>query len=304
MSGRIQPRFQPGPGYDRQLGRTDMRPPILGGRSKKDQLGSVAESWGAPASRERTYGMFQIEIDPPSRSTSPFKTAEVPDIEPDHEIFATKLDFLRRARAGTSYEHPATNNASPLALSPTMAPSATSLASQALPTGVSSILIDTSAYRPRATVWSIQSEIARDNHAQRLSPRQDACRLPDIGHEPHHELAVSETERVLSESSSRTQGRGLSGQPISTETSSHDPSRSVVFRVARPQTNVSSARLRGADERETTTPTPWAIEYAAGSRRDLAWSVRHHTINRHESRKAQLYAMKTSMRSSAPDHGA
>ena len=69
------PRFSPGPGYERRRARDEMRPPVLGGRSKRDQLGSWAESWGQPA-HLTPVGLHQHEVDPPSRSTSPFKTDE------------------------------------------------------------------------------------------------------------------------------------------------------------------------------------------------------------------------------------
>lgn len=98
------PRFQPGPGYDLQLNRAEMRLPVLGGRSKRDQLGSVAESWGSPHIKGRMYGMFEVEADPPSRSTSPFKNSTIEDSEPVKDILVAKLESLRLARAGTAYE--------------------------------------------------------------------------------------------------------------------------------------------------------------------------------------------------------
>lgn len=107
------PRFRPGPGYDLQLNRADMRLPVLGGRSKRDQLGSVAESWGSPHIEGRMYGMFQVEADPPSRSTSPFKNSMIEDSEPAKDILVAKLESLRLARAGTAYEGSETFGQSP-----------------------------------------------------------------------------------------------------------------------------------------------------------------------------------------------
>jgi hypothetical protein len=51
-----------------------MRPPKYGGRSKRDQLGSIDESWGPlPNSHERV-GLFQAPIEPPSLVPPLFKT--------------------------------------------------------------------------------------------------------------------------------------------------------------------------------------------------------------------------------------
>lgn len=92
------PRFQPGPGYDAQVARQEMRSAKLGGYSKKDALGSVAESWGPPT--ERVFGMFQNVPDPPSRSTSPYKE----QVDPEMEVEDARIEALKRARAGTQYE--------------------------------------------------------------------------------------------------------------------------------------------------------------------------------------------------------
>lgn len=53
------------------IARELMRPPKYGGRSKRDQLGSIDESWGPlPNSHERV-GLFQAPIEPPSPSATP-----------------------------------------------------------------------------------------------------------------------------------------------------------------------------------------------------------------------------------------
>lgn len=69
-----------------------VRPKRYGGMSKKDMLGSVEESWGGG---ERIYGMFEVEADPPSRSTSPFRG--------DQSVRKAKEEALVRARAGTDF---------------------------------------------------------------------------------------------------------------------------------------------------------------------------------------------------------
>jgi len=79
-----------------------MRPPKLGGRSKKELLGSVADSW-VPivyTGVSRAYGRFEIEKDPPSRSTSPFKAIlQVGDIPEKLNDVDAKAEALQRARA-------------------------------------------------------------------------------------------------------------------------------------------------------------------------------------------------------------
>lgn len=55
--------------------REAMRPPKYGGYSKRDQLGSVADSWGAemtPDEGARRLGLFQVEPEPPSPPATPF----------------------------------------------------------------------------------------------------------------------------------------------------------------------------------------------------------------------------------------
>lgn len=56
--------------------REAMRPPKYGGYSKRDQLGSVNDSWGAEESVDdggvRRLGLFQVEPEPPSPPASPF----------------------------------------------------------------------------------------------------------------------------------------------------------------------------------------------------------------------------------------
>lgn len=92
------PIFEPGPGYAALQARIDMRPPKLGGYSKKDQLGSIAESWGSV--QGRNYGMFGNQPDPKSRSNSPFRVL----VDPDAELTMAKERALRQARQGTEYE--------------------------------------------------------------------------------------------------------------------------------------------------------------------------------------------------------
>ena len=74
-----EPTFRPPPTLFQLEAQERMRPPVLGGRSHKDKLRSVAESWDdAPPTagfegEERILGMFEIPPDPPSRSGSPFR---------------------------------------------------------------------------------------------------------------------------------------------------------------------------------------------------------------------------------------
>ena len=99
-----QPIYHPTARKDEMIARDRMRPPPPGGKSKKDALGSVAESWGPLETRP--YGMFEIEADPPSRSTSPFRQQE--QVEPRHptrnEVKCAKEDALELARKGTPYQ--------------------------------------------------------------------------------------------------------------------------------------------------------------------------------------------------------
>lgn len=60
------PQFQPSRVYEELLKKESIREPVFGGRSKNQQLGSVAESWGAPPALEIPKGMFELEDDPPS----------------------------------------------------------------------------------------------------------------------------------------------------------------------------------------------------------------------------------------------
>lgn len=61
-----QPYFQPSKVHEEMLQRESIRPPVFGGRSKNQQLGSVSESWGAKPTLEIPKGMFELEDDPPS----------------------------------------------------------------------------------------------------------------------------------------------------------------------------------------------------------------------------------------------
>ncbi|KAI9636181.1 uncharacterized protein MKK02DRAFT_44884 [Dioszegia hungarica] len=105
--GWNQPVFRPGRRFQEIEARERLLPPALGGRSKKDQLGSVNASWG-PLGEQGTkvYGMFEIEQDPPSRSTSPFKE-EADEEERQrpgrHEVREARGEAMERAREGTNY---------------------------------------------------------------------------------------------------------------------------------------------------------------------------------------------------------
>lgn len=48
-----------------------MRPAKYGGHSKRDQLGSIAESWGSLPSDTQRTGLFQHEPEPPSPAATP-----------------------------------------------------------------------------------------------------------------------------------------------------------------------------------------------------------------------------------------
>ena len=108
MSWR-QPKLEPSPSTTSSLlDRDRSRPPIFGGRSKKEQLGSVTDSWGPMEGEghDRAYGIFEIEDDPPSRSTSPFKVAskEAGEIDKQENMRIAKEEALQRARKGTVYD--------------------------------------------------------------------------------------------------------------------------------------------------------------------------------------------------------
>lgn len=60
------PRFQPSKLHAELLRKDSIREPVFGSRSKNQQLGSVAESWGAPPALDIPKGMFELEDDPPS----------------------------------------------------------------------------------------------------------------------------------------------------------------------------------------------------------------------------------------------
>lgn len=110
-----QPVYHPTSRKEEMIARDRMRPLPLGGKSKKDALGSVAESWGPIESRP--YGMFEIEDDPPSRSTSPFRIADPVDEKAEakaqqieqstpsrYEIKSAKKEALEMARKGTPFQ--------------------------------------------------------------------------------------------------------------------------------------------------------------------------------------------------------
>lgn len=98
-SGWRQPKFRPSAKYEEAAARERLRPPTLGGKSKKDQLGSVNESWGPiDEEGEKVYGMFEIERDPPSRSTSPFK--EESPRSKQEAVRAAKNEAYERGRQG------------------------------------------------------------------------------------------------------------------------------------------------------------------------------------------------------------
>lgn len=70
-----------------------VREPVFGGRSKNQQLGSVAESWAAAPTIDIPKGMFELEDDPPSPIEGQNMTAE--------EI---KAERARRAALGIPAE--------------------------------------------------------------------------------------------------------------------------------------------------------------------------------------------------------
>lgn len=101
--GWQQPRYRPGHRHEEAAARARLQPSASGGISKKDQLGSVNASWG-PLGEAGTkiYGMFEIEQDPPSRSTSPFK--EVEERPSRSEVRAAKYEAIGLARMGTTWD--------------------------------------------------------------------------------------------------------------------------------------------------------------------------------------------------------
>ncbi|CAD6570719.1 MAG: hypothetical protein TREMPRED_005975 [Tremellales sp. Tagirdzhanova-0007] len=108
MSWR-QPKCKPSPPTTSLLlDRHRSSPSILGGRSIKERLGSVTDSWGPKEGEgeERNYGIFEVEDDPPSRSTSPFKVAseEISDRAKQENMRVAKEEALKRARRGTVYD--------------------------------------------------------------------------------------------------------------------------------------------------------------------------------------------------------
>ncbi|WVW78208.1 hypothetical protein I302_100159 [Kwoniella bestiolae CBS 10118] len=105
--GWRQPKFHPGPAYERALAKERMLGVPIGGRSKKAQLGSIEESWGTGVPKrvwlgeeDERKGMFELDEDPPSRNASPFREEEVGQ----EEIEAKKEEFLANARRGTKFE--------------------------------------------------------------------------------------------------------------------------------------------------------------------------------------------------------
>ncbi|KAK8847613.1 hypothetical protein IAR55_005472 [Kwoniella newhampshirensis] len=105
-----QPRFQAGPIYEKMLARDRMLPPKLGGRSKKDSLGSIDASWGPTPklTEEERKGMFEILEDPPSRSTSPYKNIVKEELE------RAKTEAWKRARNGSGNHGSSSNDESEL----------------------------------------------------------------------------------------------------------------------------------------------------------------------------------------------
>ena len=88
-----QPKFVHSKLIKEYLEQERIKPIKFGGRSKKDQLGSVAECWGTETKRK---GMFAIEDSSPSRSCNPFKTAVLEE---------AKENGLKRVRLGTEFEN-------------------------------------------------------------------------------------------------------------------------------------------------------------------------------------------------------
>lgn len=87
----MRPRFRPTPSYEAWVHRAENRPPVLGGRSKKDDLGSISESWGPVREEDADVpdlykGLFEVDLDPPSRSTSPFKCVVIGSNEVGEQV--------------------------------------------------------------------------------------------------------------------------------------------------------------------------------------------------------------------------
>ncbi|RXK39193.1 hypothetical protein M231_03550 [Tremella mesenterica] len=115
-----RPQFHPSQSIEELEARRRMRPPKLGGRSKREELGSAEESWlesepitlptlpsltsiGENVLNSGRKGMFQIEDDPPSRSTSPFKEYARTDIEVrGREQFESEKSVSERRSYGVS----------------------------------------------------------------------------------------------------------------------------------------------------------------------------------------------------------
>lgn len=91
---------------DRLLAKEWMRPPKYGGHSKRDQLGSVTESWGPLPTGVVRVGLFQHEPEAPSPTGSPIPVDEVPigHASRGNHWEITKEEALARARAGTSFD--------------------------------------------------------------------------------------------------------------------------------------------------------------------------------------------------------
>lgn len=64
--GSGPPRIEPSKVHEELLKRESIKPPVFGGRSKNQQLGSVAESWGTEMVLDIPKGMFELDDDPPS----------------------------------------------------------------------------------------------------------------------------------------------------------------------------------------------------------------------------------------------
>lgn len=87
----MRPRFRTNPSYEAWIHRAENRPPVLGGRSKKDDLGSISESWGPVREEDADVpdlykGLFEVDLDPPSRSTSPFKCVVIGSNEASEQV--------------------------------------------------------------------------------------------------------------------------------------------------------------------------------------------------------------------------
>lgn len=150
--------------------RYRMKAVPLGGRSKRDLLGSVADSWGTMEEEPR-YGMFDIEKDPPSRSTSPFKI-ENPDRA---TLRAARADAFKRARAGTSYDSDPVDR-----MIPRLAGMSTEDSARQTP--------EARSHRSREQFNIITADTWEPTRPARIHPPRDWHRNQSFGQDSHHRV--------------------------------------------------------------------------------------------------------------------